>query len=528
MTVAELTARISVIGEAGVRQAFTRITQSARTAGESIRTMADSMRLLELAGNVLSRVSGVQVAMSFDSQVRALAGYQKSAKDLEAQLARLQELAKLPGLGLSEVRMGVLNLQAAGLSSKLAERSLAAFGNALAQAGRGKDDLAGVILALGQISSKGKVSAEEINQLAERVPQIRTALQGAFGTADTEKIQKMGVSATQAIERIVAQLEKIPKATTGARVTLENLQDAFDRMTLPIGRGILDVFMGSASSGEQLIVTLQKMTTAIGEVLSAVGKSGVIADMFAMLTSGTGNFGKQWQSTIADATGNFLAFIGHIPQLWNGMVKDMGSAWSVFWQNFMVSVRNGLRDMIEEVADKAKRIGGFFGVRTAGIDTLMRREARVPYGQPGGIGDVLAKIEATGAKYGARIRAKLGPQGLPEGLIFDTRKPGPVIPGGETGEDKAEKSRKTLQKIEANTRRSADALDLRTQTIGGGKLGALGVTGTELAAMGMRASNDMTRAKPISADSMVNRGIKQMIQNNLGFAVNGGRSLPVR
>jgi len=85
-----------------------------------------------------------------------------------------------------------------------------------------------------------------------------------------------------------------------------------------------------------------------------------------------------------------------------------------------------------------------------------------------------------------------------------------------------------LQRIESNTRQSADLLDLRNQTLGGGRLGQLGVTGSELAGMGMRVQNELSRAKPISSDTMVTRGIKQMIQNNMGFAVNGGRTIPVR
>ena len=98
----------------------------------------------------------------------------------------------------------------------------------------------------------------------------------------------------------------------------------------------------------------------------------------------------------------------------------------------------------------------------------------------------------------------------------------------DDADKKAKKTHDTLQRIENNTRRSADALDLRIQTLGGGALGKLGVTGSELAGMGMRTQTDLSRAKPISSDTMVTRGIKQMIQNNLGFAVNGGRTIPVR
>jgi hypothetical protein len=85
-----------------------------------------------------------------------------------------------------------------------------------------------------------------------------------------------------------------------------------------------------------------------------------------------------------------------------------------------------------------------------------------------------------------------------------------------------------LQRISNNTRKSADLLDLRNQTIGGGRLASLGITGAEIASAGGRVRNELSKAKPISADSMVTRGIKQMIQNNMGFAVNGGRTVPVR
>ena len=93
---------------------------------------------------------------------------------------------------------------------------------------------------------------------------------------------------------------------------------------------------------------------------------------------------------------------------------------------------------------------------------------------------------------------------------------------------KAKETKDLLQRIEGNTRRSADVLDLRNQTLGGGRLGQLGITGSELSGMGMRVHSELSKAKPISSDTMVTRGIKQMIQNNLGFAVNGGRAIPIR
>ncbi len=42
------------------------------------------------------------------------------------------------------------------------------LGDSMSALGRGQDDLNGVVLALGQIQTKGKLSAEELMQMAER------------------------------------------------------------------------------------------------------------------------------------------------------------------------------------------------------------------------------------------------------------------------------------------------------------------------------------------------------------------------
>lgn len=152
---------------------------------------------------------------------------------------RLREVAKLPGLGFREAIQGSIRLQAVKLNAQLSERALASFGNALATVGKGKADLDGVTLALTQIVSKGKVSAEEINQIAERVPQIREAMKAAFGTADTEVLQKQNLAPEKFIEGIVAQLEKLPQASGGAQNAWENFTDSFDQAMVTLGGPLL-------------------------------------------------------------------------------------------------------------------------------------------------------------------------------------------------------------------------------------------------------------------------------------------------
>jgi hypothetical protein len=79
--------------------------------------------------------------------------------------------------------------------------------------------------------------------------------------------------------------------------------------------------------------------------------------------------------------------------------------------------------------------------------------------------------------YGDAIRSMLGPQGLPPGMIYG----GAQGAGGGMGGDSITGM---LGKIADNTKTTADALTLRRETLGGGKMGALGVTAGELAVGG--------------------------------------------
>ena len=75
--------------------------------------------------------------MSFDSLERGLVAVMGSSRAAKSEMAKLKEVALLPGLGLKEAYEGSLNLQAAGFSADMARKSLTAFGNALATVGKG-------------------------------------------------------------------------------------------------------------------------------------------------------------------------------------------------------------------------------------------------------------------------------------------------------------------------------------------------------------------------------------------------------
>lgn len=252
----------------------------AKKAAGGFSALSDKFRELSAIGSRLTigitapltalGVLATQTAVKFDSLKRGLIAVAGSSAEAEKQLARLKEVAKVPGLGFEEAIQGSINLQAAGLSADEAERSLRGFGNALAIVGKGKADLQGVTTALTQIQSKGKISAEEINQLAERVPQIRQILLGAFGTADTEILQQAGITSKEFVKVVNDELAKLPQATGGAQNALENFDDVRKRVFAQFGDALLRIVVPAV---EKLTPVLESLGNSFAAMSPAIQTS---------------------------------------------------------------------------------------------------------------------------------------------------------------------------------------------------------------------------------------------------------------
>jgi tape measure domain-containing protein len=300
-------------------------------------------------------------AVKLDSLKRGLTSVAGSSEAAERQLVRLKEVAKLPGLGFHEAIEGATRLQAAGLSAELAENALKGFGNALATVGRGKADLQGVILALGQIQSKGKISAEEINQIAERVPQIRKILQEVYGTADTEKLQKAGLDATQFITDITGRLNQLAPVTGGIQNQLENLQDniqeAFstvgeaiipvvsqitDRFA-PVLRELINAFKALPPEVKTNLVVFGAIAAAVGPILVVIGQLitsiGTIGAALGGAASAIATIAGVMFSPVGLAVAGVTALIAGLYLVFSGRWDDMAKVVSDWEQKIRPYVR---------------------------------------------------------------------------------------------------------------------------------------------------------------------------------------------
>lgn len=214
-----------------------------------------------------------------------------SSEAAASEFKKLKEVAKLPGLGLEEAVRGSVNLQAAGFSADDARRALLSFGNALATVGKGKRELDLVTLAITQLNNKSGGFGQDLKQLTEQLPQLRGALQNAFGTVDTDAISKSGVTGKQVVNALITEFEKLPKVTGGINNAFENFSDSTKLALSSFGNSInkafniegllnslgekisnlADKFSNLSPEAQKIIVVFAGVAAAIGPVLIAIG-----------------------------------------------------------------------------------------------------------------------------------------------------------------------------------------------------------------------------------------------------------------
>ncbi len=460
-------------GADGVTNSTSKMNKSMGGLGGTITAMTLGLGALAV-GAASAFGSVVNAGAEFEAQTKALSLYATEVNTTEMMLKRLGEVAKLPGLGNIEAIQGAVKLLAGGFDFTLAERSLLSFGNALASAGKGKEDLDGVILALTQIASKGAVSAEEINQIAERVPQIREAMKAAFGTANTEQIQKMGVTAQQFILGIVAELEKLPSATSGMKNTLSNLGDFFGIAMADIGMGI----------NKYLIGPLEQVGR-FGEFLKANNVFAAIGESFGKIFGE----GQDGTSPMVTMLSYFVATLEELPSI----IKKVGL---VFGQ-----VVQGAMDAFTSIYNKIANtpLGKLMGMQVMEFT------------------DVMAAAMGGGVFSNNTVKINQRARQLTEGFAnYNPEKGTRAEGGGFTSQEQPTQATQELERQTGYLETIAKNTDPgRNSILGGGSLAAKGITPVELSAMGGRDElSDIARALGRLVDKKAAQMMADIVQFN--------------
>jgi|13_taG_2_1085334.scaffolds.fasta_scaffold06132_7 tape measure domain-containing protein len=287
------------------------ITDLQKKLGEAQKSLAKSGRKMQRLGSDLMMsltaplaglgVAAVKAAGDFEAMSNGLTAIMGDADAAAAELEKLKEAAKNPGLGFQQAVKGSVRLQSVGISAEAARENMLAMGNAIALVGGGAAELDRATLAMQQIGAKGKISAEEINQLNEVIPQIRSVMNDTFGTSDGQELEKMGVDANAFILQITKGLDKLPKAQGGIKNAIENTGIAMQSFLASLGTelneafnlqenveafankltAISERFANLDANSKKVILTIAAIVAALGPAIFAFGTG---AKLFASLS----------------------------------------------------------------------------------------------------------------------------------------------------------------------------------------------------------------------------------------------------
>lgn len=255
-----------------------RLISGLQSFGQGLKSLGQSLTVGLTVPLTALGVLATRNAVSLDSLKRGLTAITGSAADAAVQLDRLREIAKAPGIGFQEAIQGSIRLQAVGFSALEAERALKQFANAVALTGGGRDELERVTVQLGQLAAKGKVVAQDLKPIIEAAPAVGQALLQAFGTVNSEDIQKLGLSTDEFLDKLLDALNDLPKAAAGAKNAFENFSDSVFVATSAIGEAILPPLTRIINTLEPIILDLAEKFRALSpEIQTAIVAIGALA-----------------------------------------------------------------------------------------------------------------------------------------------------------------------------------------------------------------------------------------------------------
>ena len=159
---------------------------------------------------------------SLDMQIGALFGEKRRKEVMDWAVA----FAKINPGGVTDTIRALGMLKGYGVDGTLG--TMQAISDYVAMIGGGSDDVRGISLAIGQMSAKQKVQAQEIIQLTNRSVPAWQLLSDATGKSvkDLQKMGEKGQLDISYVRKLVSQMQKVAKGA-GAKA-------------LETGRGIID------------------------------------------------------------------------------------------------------------------------------------------------------------------------------------------------------------------------------------------------------------------------------------------------
>jgi tape measure domain-containing protein len=286
----------------GLKNRIEALEKAQDDAAKSASRQAEQTNRLAAASNA----AGVAVGIFAAAATAAAIGSIKLAADLEQAkvafttllgsgekakkfLDELAAFAAATPFEFKDLQDSSRRLLAFGFAAKDIIPIMNAVGSAVAGLGGGKEQIDRVTLALGQMQAKGKVSAEEMNQIAELGVPGWQMIAKAIGTSIPEAMklaEKGAIDSTTAINALITGMtDKFPgmleKQSQTINGQLSNLRDGVTLTATLIGERLISAFhiaevVGSAARAVSGFAQVVK-TGGLREAIDAAFPPGLKA-----------------------------------------------------------------------------------------------------------------------------------------------------------------------------------------------------------------------------------------------------------
>jgi tape measure domain-containing protein len=248
-----------------------RLKSAMKAAEPSSKALAASLAAVGAAAGALG-LKAIKMAGQMEQGRIAFTTMLGSAEAADAFLRELYDFAARTPFEIEGLQQSARQLLAFGFHAQEIIPMMEAIGNAVSGLGGGAVEIERVVRALGQMQAKGKVTAEEMMQLAELGIPVWDILAEKIGVSIPEamdKASKGGISAAEGINAIIEGMnERFPdmmqKQSDSLLGIWSNFEDNVSMILTRIGDDLIETFnfKGKLKSA---VEALERLQAIIGE-----------------------------------------------------------------------------------------------------------------------------------------------------------------------------------------------------------------------------------------------------------------------
>jgi hypothetical protein len=527
MTIAELVVKLGVTGQGEIQSALTKtkaglnqVADAAKTAGTAVATGLGVVAIAGAAGLGALGKTAFDSAVAFESLNARLAAITGSGKRAAEVLDTVRKVAEPSPFTFDQLATAATQLEAFGLKTEAILPRLANLGAAF---GASEENLKSLVNLFGRLAAGNFPDIEQLSAFG---------LSKSMFAAQGIKFDAGGSLVSSARDTFEALIRIIDTKYSGMMDRLAGTTETKLATLTDKWQGALRII------GSKLITILTPFIEYFSSFLDKLTNSGalnMLVDRFmSPMTNmanafGNGNMQQGFDRLLATIAG----FVAELPAMLEGVFKNVG----IMFNNIMNANRALMADAFPWVKDPKRaayneQLAGIQPSRAtfslsqgfrsqATIDADVRRfelqkkflDKQFGYDNNN---DIMAGT--SWSKMGGQIQntisktlEMIGNAKLPSSATAGVQGVGPYGNIAETAKATTDESNDLLLRIAKNTKDSADALTLRRETLGGGTMGAIGLTGAEVGAV--NRSYGMFGNGLIPAGTDLERAVRRTIRD---------------